>query len=92
MTYKETIDVINARQRRYKEELQSQAVLTYKLADFIASSVGRLFEKRNNYPNLNEVFPGLFNDIEEKPKQQDWRIIKERINAIAAARKRGGKP
>ena len=44
---------------------------TYSLANLIGISVGRLFSKDAEFPNLEEVYPQLFKDqtkIKEVPK------------------------
>lgn len=85
MTYGEIIAAIEGNQRKVKQEMQIQASLMYKLGDLLRFA----FNEPNKYPTLQEAFPKLFDDI-EKPKQQDWRIIKERITAYAEQKRKRG--
>lgn len=89
MTYGEIIAAIEGNQRRVKQEIQIQASLLYKLGDLLRFS----FNEPNKYPTLQEAFPKLFDDTEainQKPKQQDWRIMKERISAYARYKRKRG--
>ncbi|RKD22456.1 hypothetical protein SAMN02745883_00690 [Caminicella sporogenes DSM 14501] len=79
MTYGEIITAIEGNQRKVKQDIQVQASLVYKLGDLLRFA----FNEPNKYPTLQEAFPKLFDDEAIKPKQQDWRIMKERISAYA---------
>lgn len=86
MTYKEIIETIKAYNRRKKADMQFQASIQYRLADLIGASVGRLLDDKIKLPPIEEAFPTLFDDIIEKQtrKQQDWRIMKERMKDFAS--------
>jgi len=79
MTFGEISETINAYNRRKKTEMQWQASVQYKLADLVGISVGRLLDSNIEFPTLETSFPGLFEDVVENEKQQDWRILKERM-------------
>jgi hypothetical protein len=96
MTFAEINQAIKSKRKQieFKEskiKLQAKLAQTnaYNTAELVRIAVGSLFDKNCKFPSFDEFFNP---NIEEKPKQQDWRIMKERINAIAAARKRGEKP
>ena len=95
MTYKEIIDYIEGYNKRRKFELQYKASMDYKLADLICTGIAKLFDETVEYPSAQKAYPGIFDDlkIEDVPKQQDWRIAKERLMKYAEGhnRKRGEK-
>lgn len=52
--------------------IKQQAQFDYCLADLIGLSVGRLFNKNNSYPAIEEVYPTLFKkEIEESQQEED---------------------
>lgn len=77
MTYAEIMAAIEGNQRKTKLEMQIQASMIHQLG----SLVGIAFNDPKKYPSsAKEVFPSLFEEeIEEEPKQQDWQVMKERI-------------
>lgn len=77
--------IIQAYNDRLEYETKQKAVNTYILADLIGASVGRLLDKNAKYPRLWEVFPDLFEE-EIKPRQQDWRLVKEYLLDFADGR------
>lgn len=89
MTYGEIITAIEGYQRRFKAEAQLQAGLIYRLG----SLVGIAVNDSKKYPRtVSKAFPGLFDGMDDgQPKQQDWRVMKERMNAYNEylRRKRG---
>lgn len=88
MTYGEIIAAIEGSQKRFKTEAQLQAGMIYKLG----SLVGIAVNDPKKYPaNIQKAFPGLFESIEDSPTQQNWQIMKERLNAYGdyLKRKRG---
>lgn len=90
MTYGEIIAAVEGKQRALKAEAQLKASLVYQLGNL----VGLGFHEPKKYPSsLKKAFPGLFEDADDSPKQQNWQIMKERINAYNdyLKRKRGEK-
>lgn len=85
MTYKEILAAIQGNHRRVKSELQIQASLIYKLGNLLGVAVNNPAK----YPTLNEAFPGMF---EEPKRQQNWELMKSRIEAYAAERRKRGEP
>lgn len=78
MTYAEILASIEGNQRKTKLEMQFNASLVYKLGSLIGVAVN----EPKKYPSTSkEAFPKLFDDlVEDRSKQQDWQVMKERIN------------
>lgn len=95
MTYQEIETGIKAYNKRLKRDLEVKASMDYKLADLIGVSISRLFSKDVKYPSIDKAYPNVFESLtnnDQKPKQQHWQIMKEKINAYAKnKRKRGDK-
>lgn len=96
MTYREILTAIQGNQARLRaaieteqEKLKYQAVIAYRQSDLIAILVGRLFGTKANVPLLHEVFPGLFPEL-ERPRQQNWQMMKARIEQYASERRKRG--
>lgn len=89
MTYGEIITQIKAYRQKEKVQMQLQAMFIYKLG----SLVGIAFNDPKKYPsNVKQAFKemGIFDEDINITKQQDWRIMKERMNRYAYLhRKRG---
>lgn len=57
-----------------KQKSQEKAIFDYKLAELIGISVSRIYNKTNKMPEIDEVYPNLFEAEkmqEEKQKKQD---------------------
>lgn len=80
-TLREVQDMIDGIYRAEKEELKVSASMNYSLAILIGHAVQCCFSKGSKMPEIHEVYPNLF----EAPKQQDWRITKERMLRYANA-------
>lgn len=83
--------LISVHNKKEKQRIQEQATFNYSLANLIYISVARLMDKNAKYPPIEEAYPNLFDSVEVQPKQQDWRIAKERLMKYAEAhnKKRG---
>ena len=66
-----------ARQEQIKELMRILAWIAYNGAALTGVAVNA----PKNFPRLEEAFPSLF----ERQAQQDWRVMKERMEAYAAA-------
>lgn len=90
MTYGEIIAAIEGYQKRFKNNLQIQAMFVYKIGEFVGIAVN----EPKKYPkNPKEAFKktGIFDDVEEvEPKKQDWQIMKERVNRYAYLKRKRG--
>ena len=69
MTLAELARLFKSKQRMQKQKAQEQAYFDYTLADLIGRSVARMYSKTNEYPEIQEIYPALFE--EEKQKKQD---------------------
>ena len=92
MTYFEIKEHIKAYAKRNKESMREKAILSYNHAHLIAQLVGISFSGEGKVPQLHDIYPSLFDAPELQGQQQDWRIMKARIEAYSLEmRKRGDK-
>ena len=100
MTYREisaAIEAFQERQKidqeRLKAEMMMLSLTAYRHADLIGAVVSNIMGGRNKIPSLSEAFPGVFPEEMLQPRQQDWRVMKTRIEQYGAEwkRKRGEK-
>lgn len=68
-------DMTKAEIERYLEgalwRMKAKAQFDYSLADLIGASVNRLFGKDNTYPEIDKVYPHLFEkEIQEAQEQE----------------------
>lgn len=91
MTYGEITMTIKAFNDKEINRLKEKAIMDYQLANIIGLSVARLMDKNAKYPEIEKVYPSLFDVPKDKPVQVDWRIAKERLMKYTDAhnRKRG---
>lgn len=59
--------------RREEKRLKEKAFLYYRLADLIGISNGRYYTKHFSYPEIYEVFGGIFEEEEIETKKQEER-------------------
>lgn len=85
LTFGEISLYISIHNKKEKLRIQEQAAFNYSLANLIGISVTRLMDKNSKYPSIEEAYPNLFDSLEVQPKQQDWRIAKERLMKYAEA-------
>lgn len=90
MTYAEIIATIEAYNKRKQADLKEKAVFAYKQANLIAAFVGASFSSNASPPSIHEAFPDLFEAPKLQFQQQPWQIMKERIEAYAAAKRKRG--
>ncbi|WP_133297973.1 hypothetical protein [Paenibacillus paeoniae] len=81
MSYGEILAAINGYQERQKYDMQMQAVMGYRQAQLIGSLVSKLMGGKHKAPTLQDAYPGVFPEEVLQRKQQDWRVMKERIAA-----------
>jgi hypothetical protein len=70
-TLAEVIRAIESRKRQMKLEDQERAAFDYILADMIGRSVARLYSSSANLPQINEVYPTLFDSAEIEAQKQE---------------------
>ena len=92
MTYGEIITTIKAKKEKRKIELQEAAMMDYRLADLIGVSCSRLLSSDVRFPELNQAYSFLFDQVAQEPKQQSWEDQKRILMQYAQAHneKRGG--
>jgi len=78
MTTDEVTLVTQVRQEQIKELSQILAWIAYNGA----ALTGVAINEPSKFPKLEDAFPSLF----EKQAHQDWRIMKERMEAYARAK------
>jgi len=80
MTADEIALAVSARQQQNKERAQTLAWIAYNSA----ALTGIAINNPAKFPSLENAFPSLF----EREPNQDWRVMKERVEAYADAKKR----
>lgn len=93
MTLWELERAMKAKQKQQKQELQTRAFIAYQQAGVTAALMARAWGSKQKVPELSTVFPGLFPADEQdgrQSRQQDWRIMKARMEAYAEARRKWG--
>jgi hypothetical protein len=96
MTYGEIMAAIHAYEKRLKFEAEKmegetriRAAIAYRQADLTSRMVAQAFGSNSKLPTIYEAFPGIFPE-ESKPKQQNWQLMKARVEAYAAERRKRG--
>ena len=77
MTLVELLRKFQSYKRVKENQEKEKATFDYLLADLIGRSVGRLYNKNNSYPKINEVYSSLF-PIDEEVEQE----TKDALSAI----------
>lgn len=95
MTYAEISETIKAFQKRQEVDLQFKAVISYHQANLISHLVGISLGSKQQQKEIQEAFPGIFPDLEKQAKaqlvkQQNWQLMKARIDAYAAEKRKRG--
>ena len=78
MTAEEISVAAQVKQERYTEFSRLLAWLVYNGA----ALAGVAFNDPKRFPSIEDAFPTLF----EKKEQQDWRVMKERVESYALKR------
>lgn len=60
-------------QRTRKSELQEKTSMDYTLADLIGRSVARIYNSSNTIPDIEEVYPTVFDKEELERKRTERR-------------------
>ena len=61
-TFKQVKRYAESYNNREKAKMKEQAFFDYQLANMIGTSVARLFSNDVQYPRIEEVYPGIFDD------------------------------
>lgn len=85
MTLAEILRHLESFERRKKNEMREKAMFYYRLADLIGISTGRAYSENFTYPEIYEVFSGLFTEEEIETERQEERDRKtiERLKQMA---------
>ena len=82
-TYGEVISLLKAQGERQIERNKEKAIFTYKLADLIGVAVAALFDKKNVFPPIEKVFPGMFEDepqdVEKTRRKKEMELYKAKF-------------
>lgn len=86
-TLAEVIRAIESKKRQQKADAQEKAAFDYLLADLIGRSVSRIYSSSAHFPQLNEVYPSLFDTEEIKVQQAEKQaeLTAVRFRAFAQA-------
>ncbi|MEC1177615.1 hypothetical protein P9B03_03890 [Metasolibacillus meyeri] len=95
MTYAEILAAIKGNAKRQETKLQYESVIAYHQANLISHLVGITLGSKQPLKEIHEAFPGIFPELEkraeqQKVKQQNWELMKARIEAYAAEKKKRG--
>ena len=71
MTLAELNRLLASKKRCLISQQREKATFDYVLADLIGRSIGRLYNSSNKMPEINAVYPSLFDSEEIKDKQQE---------------------
>ena len=71
MTIAELERCVSSKNRVRKRELQEKATFDYTLADLIGKSVSRIYNANNTMPEIEEIYPTLFDSKELQIKKQE---------------------
>lgn len=95
MSYGEILAAIKAFQKRQTADLQYQAIISYRQANLISHLVAISLGSKQQEKEIQEAFPGIFPELEKQAqaqliKQQNWQLMKARIDAYAAEKRKRG--
>lgn len=80
MTIAELERAIESKKRVMKREAQERATYDYILGDLIGRSVARIHNSKNQYPQIYEIYPSLFDaetiNEEKRNKQAELSALR----------------
>ncbi len=87
MTLLEVDRALKSRERIKRREAQEKASFDYILADLIGRSVSRIYSASSKYPQIQEVYPSLFDneEIQEQQQQKQAELSALRFRKFANA-------
>ena len=85
MTLAEAVRAIESKKRQRKQAEQEKAAFDYILADLIGRSVARVYSSSNHLPQIEEVYPSLFDseDIKAEKEAKQMELSAIRFKAFA---------
>lgn len=95
MTYKEILASISGFIKRQEIDLKYMSIVSYHQANLISHLVGISMGSKQQQKEIYEAFPGIFPELEKQVqeqlvKQQNWQLMKARIEAYAAEKRKRG--
>ena len=95
MTYKEILATVKGHAKKQEVKLQSESIIAYRQAHLIAHLVGASLGGKQSSLAIHECFPGIFPELEkqaeaQQARQQNWQVMKARIDAYAAEKRKRG--
>lgn len=88
MTYLEILTAMQGGQARRQADLQERALIAFRQCELTATLMGIMLGSKQKAPSLTEAFPGIF--PEQPLRQQNWQLIKARMQEQMAARRKRG--
>lgn len=87
MTFGEFDRFLESKRRVQKAELQRQANFDYILGDLIGRSIARIYNSSNEYPEIYEVYPEIFEKekIEEARQERTLELSALRLKEFATS-------
>jgi len=94
MSYREIMAAIEGYKARQKYEQEMQAAISFEHAHLLGSIISRILGSKKDPPSSpQKAFKSVFGEVTSEQgvmRQQDWRIMKERVADRAEVyRKRG---
>lgn len=85
MTLAELNRYIDSKRRIQKREAQEKATYDYILGDLIGRSIARVYNSSNKYPEIQDVYPAIFDreEIEQKKRERDMELSALRFKQFA---------
>lgn len=76
MTFAEIHREVDSKVRIQKRQAQEKATYDYILAQLITKGVSRVLGDKSNYPSIEEVYPGVFDDViaERQAKAEEQKM------------------
>lgn len=81
MTLREIENYILSRQRVRKMEAQEKATYDYIQSTLIIKGVGMVLGSKQEFPSVEQAYPGIFEDLVEK-KQDELQKAKDELSAL----------
>lgn len=79
MTLAELFRLMESKQRIQKREAQEKATYDYILADLIGRSIARVYNSSNKMPDIEKVYPTIF---DEKELEEQRQIKRDKMDAL----------
>lgn len=81
MTLREIENYVKSKQRVRRLENQEKATYDYIQATLIVKGVGMMLGSKEEFPSVEQAYPGVFEDLVEK-KQEELQTKKDELSAL----------